>query len=452
MYLFLVSTFAYAIPAPVSEEKKEYFENKHFYSDTEGPDRIDLIETPTEAFEIRLNMIKNAKRNIIISYHAIHQGDTTNVFFGELLKAADNGVEVQIVLDAKAGSMSSNVKDILKNADAHENISFRRYNPAHFLKPWEFHSLLHDKYIIVDNEYLLLGGRNIGDKYYDPVSLDTSVVNDRDVFVWNSAQSENSVIYEVLDYFSMIWEDCEPLKNNGNQNNDLINTLYKSTESFKSDNPKFYVNTLEDYKNGTVRTNKISLLYNPINHMKKEPWVAYQVRQIALGAKESVLLQTPYATGNKNLLKAMEAVSANVKTDMLTNSLASSPNFPAFSNYSSQRNKFVNTGVTIHELQSTDSIHGKSLVIDDRLSIVGSLNMDDRSFYIDTETMLVIDSPEFSDILSEAINHYMDMSLVVGENNKYILSDSVKALPVPFTKTVIMFLASIISRLFQFLI
>lgn len=81
--------------------------------------------------------------------------------------------------------------------------------------------------------------------------------------------------------------------------------------------------------------------------------------------------------------------------EYLTNSMASSPNYPAFSAYSSQRAKFLATGVEIYEYQSTDSIHGKSCVADGRISVVGSFNLDDRSLYIDTESVLIIDSPEF---------------------------------------------------------
>ena len=72
------------------------------------------------------------------------------------------------------------------------------------------------------------------------------------------------------------------------------------------------------------------------------------------------------------------------------------------------------TGAKIYEYQSCDSIHGKSLVIEaNRISAVGSLNLDDRSFYIDTENMLIIDSPEFCCPPHAAMDDYIDHSALV---------------------------------------
>ena len=146
----------------------------------------------------------------------------------------------------------------------------------------------------------------------------------------------------------------------------------------------------------------------------------------------------------------MEEVADDAKLVMLTNSVASSPNFPAFSNYFSQRRQFVSTGAKIYEYQSYDSIHGKSLVIDNRISAVGSLNLDDRSFYIDTENMLIIDSPEFAARLNAAMDDYIDHSALVGADNHYLDPD--QALEPSTGKTLLMYIISIFSRMVQYLI
>ena len=135
-----------------------------------------------------------------------------------------------------------------------------------------------------------------------------------------------------------------------------------------------------------------------------------------------------------------------------TNSTASSPNYPAFSNYIENRKKFINTGITIRELQSEDSIHGKSFLMDGRLTAVGSCKLYDRSMYIDTEAMLVIDSPEFYEQLKAAVDGYGSQSLTVSADNGYEESADVTPLDVPWWKKALMWLASLISRPFQFLI
>ena len=65
-------------------------------------------------------------------------------------------------------------------------------------------------------------------------------------------------------------------------------------------------------------------------------------------------------------------------------------------------------------------------VIDDRFSVIGSFNLDERSIHIDTESVLIIDSPAFNKILSDFINeNLVANSLQVGKNNEYLPSDSV---------------------------
>ena len=78
--------------------------------------------------------------------------------------------------------------------------------------------------------------------------------------------------------------------------------------------------------------------------------------------------------------------------------------------------------------------------------------MDDRSMYIDTEAMLVIDSPEFYEQLKAAVDSYGSQSLTVSADNGYEESADVTPLDVPWWKKTLMWLASLISRPFQFLI
>ena len=92
------------------------------------------------------------------------------------------------------------------------------------------------------------------------------------------------------------------------------------------------------------------------------------------------------------------------------------------------------------------------MVFDDRISAVGSYNLDDRSMYLDTETMLLIDSPEFAKQLTQAIDDFILASAQVGADNTYLPTESVEILTVPIPKRILMWLVSIISRLFQFLI
>ena len=65
------------------------------------------------------------------------------------------------------------------------------------------------------------------------------------------------------------------------------------------------------------------------------------------------------------------------------------------------------------EYDSGVSYHGKCARMDDRLTMIGSLNFDMRSAYIDTELMLVIDSPELTTHMGAEMQKYEDECLIV---------------------------------------
>lgn len=399
---------------------------------------------------MRIQMLRNAEQSLDIVYHAIQEGEASIAFLGEVLAAAERGVQVRIILDGKVGAVGNELK-VLRTLVSHPNISCKMYNPISLLKPWEWNSVFHDKFIIVDHEFLLLGGRNIGDRYYNPENYEGEVTNDRDVLVWKTTDNNESALDQTADYMELLWQSKDCMVQKGRiSDTSKYQSLIEKALLFEMNNPDYYVDPLDAYLDRMVTTSKITLIYNPINTTKKEPWVGYHLKELTMHATKSVILQTPYSTANSDLLDVLEQIPAEVM--MLTNSTASSPNLPAFSNYYSQRQKFIDTGISIYEFQSSDSIHGKSLVIDEKISVVGSFNMDDRSLYIDTETMLVIDSPEFAGVLLDAINHYKEQSLLVGTDNQYVLNEEVTPVPVSGLKKATMKVVSVFSRIFQFLI
>lgn len=138
--------------------------------------------------------------------------------------------------------------------------------------------------------------------------------------------------------------------------------------------------------------------------------------------------------------------------ELLTNSMASSPNIPAFSNYRATRGRIARTGVTIYEFQGTDSIHAKTMLVDGRLSAVGSLNLDERSLYLDTETMLVIDSVPLNEQLTGIVEAYKASSLVVGVDNQYVENAEVEPGQVSWFKKLLFGLAALITVPFGYLI
>lgn len=105
---------------------------------------------------------------------------------------------------------------------------------------------------------------------------------------------------------------------------------------------------------------------------------------------------------------------------ILTNSVTSTPNVIAFSSYLALRDSIVETGARLYEYSKLYSLHGKSAVYDQRLSAVGSFNLDSRSAFLNTESIVIIDGEEFMTQLIGAIESKISDSTLVADNKRYI--------------------------------
>ena len=151
----------------------------------------------------------------------------------------------------------------------------------------------------------------------------------------------------------------------------------------------------------------IALVSNPIHTASKEPVVWYQLGELMKSAKNRVKIHTPYIICNDMMYNTWEEIAENVPNfSIMTNSVANNGNPFGSADYAKNRNKILNTGIDIWEYEGGYSYHGKSILIDDDISVIGSFNMDMRSTYLDTELMLVILSKEINKQLEEGLMEY----------------------------------------------
>ncbi len=94
-------------------------------------------------------------------------------------------------------------------------------------------------------------------------------------------------------------------------------------------------------------------------------------------------------------------------------------------------------------------MHGKTVLIDDNISIIGSYNLDMRSTYMDTETMLVIHSERFNEIVTKAVKEMEQDSLVLSEDGTYIPDGQTEAVPLSKNKKRIFKITTKVFRLIR---
>lgn len=418
LYVFVGGIFLFALPhRPMSEEVSP-LNMQDFSSFESGLDRVILIDEGEQSIAFRLDLIRQAEGTLELAYHSLHKGVVADVFYGALLEAADRGVEVKIIMDGIFHRLYGSMRGLRYALEAHPNIEFRLYEPFHLYKPWRWNNRLHDKIMVVDGEIALISGRNIGNRYYLAEDLTKEFVLDLDVVVFTKdGQNPHSAVHQMNEYFNLLWN--HPFTQNMRfkltsrrqaKGEKLSESLVTAVTTIRSDYSVGF-SDLQTLQERCIPVERIKLIHNPISRGKKEPWVWASLVHLAHEAKDSIVVQSPYIIPTKGMLGYLKAESlAGKEVTLLTNSLASSPNLFGVAGYKGKRNFLGNWATEIWEYYGPGSLHGKAVLFDDNLSAVGSFNMDARSSFLSTETMLIIEGNEFNQYLRSILNKHAEYS------------------------------------------
>lgn len=388
----------------VSYQKK--FAKQSFYSDTAGTERVAYINDNTDALLYRLHMLDEAKDEIILSTFDFNADKSGQDMMASLLHAADRSVSVRI------------------------------YNPINLLKPWNLQARMHDKYVIVDQKMYLLGGRNTTNLFLGDYSRSKNI--DRELFVYETAENDSSSIRQLTDYFESVWALSDSKEYTCKKMTKKIQSCKAKLEnrytSLKEKYPDAY--STWDYEALTLQTNKVSLLSNPIKSENKEPWMWYSLHQLMMQG-EQVRIYTPYIICGKEMYQDLtELHEKNIPVEIITNDVASGANPWGCTDYLNQKKNIWKTGARVYEFMGAHSCHTKAVLIDDRMSIVGSYNMDMRSTYQDTELMLAVDCPELNSIIQTKMERDKTYSKTMGNDGEYDYGENYHSKDLSFGKKI----------------
>lgn len=425
LYLILGAAIPFSAHPTVSAEYRTTVYETKFTSEETGSDRVMLLEDNVTALSERIRMVSHAQKRIILSTFDFIADNSGTDMIALLLDAAERGVEIQILVDGASSMLHMGSQPEFIALAAQPNVEIRTYNPPNFLKPSTFNGRLHDKYLIVDDSLYILGGRNTYDYFLGDYPTEHQNL-DRELLVWNtSEQVEDSSLSQLLDYFDSVWnlEECRPYYNDTSYlEKKSVQEAIAELENHAHDLRIDYYSSFQDvdYQDCTVSTNQITLLYNPIHTGVKEPQVLYALTELMKEGTESVILHTPYAICSEEMYTSLAKISETVPSfEMVVNGVENGGNLPASSDYLRNKGKLLDTGVSLWEYFGGNSYHGKTIVIDDELSIVGSFNWDMRSAYLDTELMLVVDSKELNTQLREKMEVIRTDSLLCVDEDSY---------------------------------
>ncbi|ASP17168.1 phospholipase D domain protein [Neisseria sp. oral taxon 020 str. F0370] len=385
-----------------------------------------LLADPHDAFVARAVLIEHADRTLDIAYYIWHNDVSGKMLFQMLQQAARRGVRVRLLLD---DNNTRGMDDVLAALDAEANIEIRLFNPfTHrrfralgYLTDFpRLNRRMHNKSLTADNRYTIVGGRNIGDEYFN-VSTETGFA-DLDVL------ARGTVVTDVSQDFDRYWASGSsyPFADIAKRA-DAEKGRLKLNRSRQSD-AAVRESYLEDLRSSplaaAVDSGTIPWLYadarlvsddpaKGLSRSREKPSVADKLFDTLGEPQRDLFIVSPYFVPSKWGMNAIRAIrKKGVAVTVLTNSLRATDVAAVHSGYARYRKALLEAGVGLYEVKpdfappkardkgltgsSATSLHAKTFVVDDKRVFIGSLNFDPRSARLNTEMGIVLDSREIA--------------------------------------------------------
>ncbi|RUW53085.1 phospholipase D family protein [Mesorhizobium sp. M8A.F.Ca.ET.021.01.1.1] len=373
-----------------------------------GKNGLLLIADNCDALAVRVLTARGAQRTLDLMYYLWHDDHTGRLLMHEVLAAADRGVSVRLLLD----DINTRNDDAFYLAiDSHPNIEVRLFNPSGtrtgivlrgvevVLRLFAMTRRMHNKAWIADSEVAIVGGRNLGDAYFDAAETN---FRDLDVLLVGPAVQQTNEIFETF------WnsESVRPVRALHPAAPAAGSANYPGAEASEGllDRIAAY-STITQYieaSSDVVWTEHARVISDPpekVRGRKRRNWLLRELRPIIESAREHLEVITPYFIPGRNGASILfDLVGRGTEVRILTNSLAATDVAAVHGAYANYRKDLLRGGVRLFELQpfarqpkisvfgsKGASLHTKAFTVDDRLGFVGSFNFDPRSVTLNSE-------------------------------------------------------------------
>ena len=397
-----------------------------------------ILPVGVDGLLLRLELIERARQSLDLQYYIFRYDESGELIANALLRAAQRGVRVRILIDD--GETVAGDEQLLALA-GQANIAIRVFNPWRYrghnrlLRGTEFvfsrtrlDYRMHNKLFVVDGVIAVFGGRNIGDQYFqvDPESQ----FADDDVFAIGAAVDELALTFDRY-WNSELAVPAQALarrRRAAAARTQAPGTRHAVPEKAESAGANFTDKLHAGEPLAAILSGGSPLVWARAEVACDSPdkkrvaegarigSLMYQPVANAIGQTQSELtLVTPYLVPTPGELKLLEdRLLQHRRVRILTNSLESAPDLAAQAGYMHYRVPLLRQGAQLFEVRARlDSVRGSGqskkisrygnyalhakLMVFDRSSVyVGSMNFDQRSVRLNTEVGLVIQSPELA--------------------------------------------------------
>ncbi|MCF8483892.1 MAG: phospholipase D family protein [Rhodobacteraceae bacterium] len=403
-----------------------------------GTSGIVMLDSGSDAFAARIHLAREATVSIDAQYYIWHDDLTGIRLLSQLQEAARRGVHVRLLVDDNG---TPALDQELAALDALPTAQVRIFNPF-TLRSWrplnyafDFFRLnrrMHNKSFTVDGIVTIVGGRNIGDVYFETGGSQTYV--DRDVIAVGPAAADVSAD------FARYWESLSAYPASG-----LI-TLDPASANRLEGRDEALRDT-EQGRNYAAYVHDSSFVADLLNVTLRLEWVPTRLfsddpdKVLGLDDDDDLMIRRLFAEigtpehsldlisayfipGTSAAQQLAGFVVQGARVRVLTNSLEATDVVAVHGAYAHYRRQLIEDGVEVYELrsqgsdkrtvreveflgQSSATVHAKSFSVDRRRAFIGSLNFDPRSRRLNTEMGLLIDSP----LIAGDLSHWLDENL-----------------------------------------
>lgn len=314
--------------------------------------KVKLLQNGEEKFPELLEAIENAKHHIHIEYYIFDNDEIGKQILDILVRKAKEGVKVRFIFD-DFGSPTIKKKDLKMLQEA--GVEAHPFYKVHFyILANRMNYRNHRKIVVVDGITGFVGGINVSDKYIN---------NGKNKLYWRDThlRIDGPGVYYLQYLFLSDWNFCAECK------------LKAEMDLFP---------TPKSVENGTYMQIAASGPDSP------QPTILFSILQMIFMAREEILITTPYFIPSESILHALRvAALSGLKVILLAPGISDSKMVNAASK--SYYDSLLDAGVQVYQYQR-GFVHAKTMVCDSATAMVGTANMDNRSFDFNFEVCAII--------------------------------------------------------------
>lgn len=347
-------------PKNISDDNAELVSMlmKDLHSPLTRNNKVKLLLNGEEKFPELVKCLQTANNHIHIEYYIFEQDETGTAIIEILIAKAKEGVKVKFIYD-DFGSPSLKKKIEHRMRDAGIEI-YPFYKVTFYLLANRINYRNHRKIVVIDGRTGFVGGINVSDKY---------VNNGKQKLYWRDThlRIDGPGVYYLQYIFLTDWNFCCGRKSHPED------VLFAPCNDIKE-------STLVQIASGGPDSTAPSIMFSLLEAINM--------------AKEEILITTPYFIPGESIINALRiAALGGVTVKLLVPGKCDSRfvNAASKANY----NPLLQAGVEIY-LYNKGFVHAKTLVTDSKLSIIGTANMDHRSFELNFEVNAVIYDEPFA--------------------------------------------------------